>query len=167
VSRHISKHMIWTAVWIISVVCVMLLGLTTVTREAFAQATPPPRPTPTSSDQATPVRSTPTPLDTPLSNETPVRLTPTPLDTPASTETPQRPTPTLSTVVPPPTAQPKPEKDQPEPTPLPTPYLMPMSGVDRAADTNSREFLIVSTVLSIVGCGLGVSLLSRRRRHRH
>jgi hypothetical protein len=165
VGRPLSKHAIWTGLWFISIVCAVLIGLACVTHAALAQATPPPRPTPTGSDQGTPARSTPTPLGTPGSDGTPVRHTPTSIGTPGSNGTPMRPTPTASTVVPP-TARPKPEKDQPEATPLPTPYLLPVTGVGRNTGTHSLTGLIVLTALGLVSCGLGVLLYRWRQHHR-
>jgi hypothetical protein len=146
---NILKH----ALRIAGVIMCVSLGA----QVTLAQATPPPRPTPTPIDQSTPVRSTPTLV-----------------------ETPSRPTPTSSYETPPPRATPvttqvarsRPEDRSPESTPVATPVatlvatpaLLPVSGV---ATPDARYELEPWWVLSGFGMaclGLGISL--HRRRHR-
>lgn len=165
---NISKQVIRIAVVIVSIMIAAQVGLVYVTQVALAQSTLPPRPTPTGSDQSTPVRNTPIPINTPIL--TPMRSTPTLIDTPASNETPIRPTPTSFNVPPPsratPTVHSKPQSNPPEPTLAVTPNVLPVSGAANRDDGRGPGLLLVLAGLGIVCWEIVVSIHRwRQRRH--
>lgn len=137
-----SKH----ALWIAGVIMCISLGA----QAALAQATPPPRSTPTPVGQTTPPpRSTPTVVDTPS------RPTPT-----SSSETPpSRVTPTTTQA-----ARSKPEDKSPESTPVATPVFLPVSGAATPGAGYAPALWLVLAGFALTCLGLGISL--RRRRHR-
>jgi hypothetical protein len=138
----LSKH----ALWIVGVIMCVTLGA----QAALAQATPPPRSTPTSIPQDTPP----------------------PRSTPTVVETPSRATPTSSGEVPPPRAtptsaqgaHPKPEGKAPESTPIATPVFLPVSGAATPDAISAPTPWWVLAGFALACLGLGISLL--RRRHR-
>ncbi len=142
------------ALWIAAVSMCVSLGA----QAALAQATPPPRATPTSINEPPP-RSTPTPVG---STATPV-------------ETPSRPTPTSSGELPPPrptpttsqAARPQPKDKAPESTPVAmpaTPAVLPVSGAATPDPTYVPALWWALAGLAMVCLGLGFLLY--RRRHR-
>jgi hypothetical protein len=132
------------ALWIAGVTICVALGA----QAALAQATPPPRATPT-----------------PITHDTPP-----PRSTPTVVETPSRPTPTSSSEVPPPrvtptkaqAAHPKPEDTAPESTPIAAPAFLPVSGAatPAAAADPAPWWALAGFALA----GLGIALHRRRQR---
>jgi hypothetical protein len=134
------------ALWIAGVILCVALGA----QAALAQATPPPRATPT-----------------PITQDTPP-----PRSTPTVVETPSRPTPTSSSEIPPPratptkaqAAHPKPEDKAPESTPIATPAFLPVSGAaGPAAAAGSAPWWALAG-FALAGLGLGSALHRRRQR---
>jgi len=150
-------------------IAMLIFSMAIMIQTAFAQSTPPPRPTPTQSGgEATPVRNTPTPASTPIEEGTPFRPTP----TSSSEPPPPRATPTSSspTEVPPPPSTP--EEISPEASPVPTlvatPYLLPVTGVDDpAAGSGIASAWILAGLLSAgFGCGVWVRWRRQQRAER-
>ena len=145
----ISRHMIRLMVVIIGIVIVIQTGLAFLTQVAFAQSTPPPRPTPTQGE-STPVRNTPTPID----NGTPFRATPTSINVPP---------PRATSALPP-----KPAHNPPAATstPVATPALLPVGGGPGHDDGYQSQSLLILAGLGMACLGmacLAVGFSARRR----
>jgi hypothetical protein len=147
-------------------IAMLIFSMAIMIQTAFAQSTPPPRPTPTQSGgEATPVRNTPTPASTPIGEGTPFRPTPTsPSEPPPSRATPTLSSPPAETPLPPS----PPEESSPEATPLPTliptPYLLPVTGVadDDAGPGEAAVLILTGLMMACLGGGVWIRRQQRR-----
>ena len=148
VELNIVKH----AIRIVGVILCVALGA----QAALAQATPPPRSTPTPIDRSTPVRSTPTVAPPSRATPTSVNESPPPRATPTSIQV----TPSRS------------KEKSPESTPIGTPVatlvatpaLLPVSGFATPDARPAPEPWWVWAGFGMVCLGFGILVHRRRQR---
>jgi hypothetical protein len=143
VDLNLVKH----AIRIAGVIWCVTLGA----QAALAQATPPPRPTPTPINETPPARSTPTVV------ETPSRATP----TSANLTPPPRATPTSTQAAP---SRLEHEKSSEPPTPVATPALLPVSGFAPPDARHAPEPWWALAGVGMACLGAGILVHCRRQR---